>query len=311
MNTTAWPDTRSWQSLVEGSSEATFFHTPLWHEIVVAAYRDYGIATRQFLFEDGARAVFPFIQTKKGGIIRGKSRLKSSVFGGYGGIIADRKLSPEQYRMMYRTITRLKASVSVDTNPFTDETLPDSFSAKHDYTQVSRLAAGDDCFIPKLSRGAKSNLNQARKKGVTVRVLTAEQDISAYYNIYLDTLKRWGDAVLFTYPEELFFTVYRLAGDHVRIWLAEKDSVIIAGAVIFYWNSIASYWQGASLQDYFSCYPNNMLHMEIIRDAARRGYAYYDFGPSGGQEGVERFKKSFGAEKFSFDSGLLRYGKKK
>ena len=93
----------------------------------------------------------------------------------------------------------------------------------------------------------------------------------------------------------------------VKIWLAEKDSAIVAGAIIFYWNRIVSYWHGASHQDFFSYYPNNMLHMEIIREAAAAGFRYYDFGPSGGQDGVARFKKSFGAVELPFVSAHRKF----
>ena len=38
-----------------------------------------------------------------------------------------------------------------------------------------------------------------------------------------------------------------------------------------------------------------------------KGYRFYDFGPSGGQDGVVRFKKAFGAEKREFVSGHWKH----
>ena len=308
MHVTQWPDTPSWERLVQSSPEATFFHTPQWHEMVHQVYRDYTIATREFRFDDGTRAVVPLIQTKQGGLIRGKSRFKSSVFGGYGGIIAEKTLSSAQQDRIIGYLTGLRASISIDTNPFSPYRLPDTFDRKDDFTQARRLPETPEALLQKLARGARSNLNQAVKKGVTVRTARADQDVAAYYRIYQDTLRRWGDETLFTYPEDFFITVLRHAGPSVKIWLAEAGDRIIAGACIFYWNRIVSYWQGASLQDYFSWYPNNMLHMEIMREAVGRRFAWYDFGPSGGQQGVSRFKKTFGAEKLPFVSGHWRCG---
>jgi hypothetical protein len=307
MEVTKWPDVPSWEKLVKASDEATFFHTPMWHEIVVQTYKEYSIATRQFTFDDGREAVFPLIQTKEGGILKGKARLKSSVFGVYGGIVSDNKLLQDQQNQIYRHLTGIKGSLSVNSNPFSEYVLPDHFTRKDGFTQVFLLQHEEDSHYRRLSRGAKSNLNQAGKMGVTVRTARTEKEISTYYTIYQDTLRRWGDATLLKYPEELFLNIFKIAGDSAKIWLAEKDGKIIAGAVIFYWNNIVLYWHGVALQDYFSCYPNNMLHMEIIKDATAKGYRYYDFGPSGGQEGVVWFKKSFGAEKREFVAGRWKY----
>jgi len=91
-----FPDVNSWEQVALTSPEATFFHTPLWHEIVVKTYKHYSIATKEFTIDDGTRPLIPFIQTKKDGLFKGKERLKSSVFSMYGGIISDNKLSLEQ-----------------------------------------------------------------------------------------------------------------------------------------------------------------------------------------------------------------------
>ncbi|MCX5896510.1 MAG: GNAT family N-acetyltransferase [Proteobacteria bacterium] len=242
MEVSRWPDTNYWEELVSTSPESTFFHTLLWHEIVVRTYKDYSIATRGFIFNDGARAVVPIVQTKAGGMLKGKTRLKSSVFGGYGGIISERKLAGSEQKEIYDYLLSLKASISIDGNPFSAYTIPDSFTLKKGFTHVFPLDVSEDNVNKRLSRGAKSNLNQALKKGVTIRTARSEQDVSAYFRVYQDTLKRWGEATLFKYPEELFLTIYKRAGDALRLWIAEKDGIIIAGAVIFYWNRVVSYW---------------------------------------------------------------------
>ena len=306
----SWPDIAHWDTIVATSPAATFYHTRSWHDIVVSAYKEYEIATREFVFDDGAIAVLPCLaSTKKGRTLLGKLRLKSSVFGGYGGIVASGNLPAAQQLEIYQYFARQRASISLYTNPFftTTAQLPDSFSCRQDFTQALELTGDEAVLRKKLNRGAKSNLNQAKKHGITVRLAKTEHDIHAYYALYKDTLRRWGDAALFIYTESLFFTLFSHIGDSIKIWLAEKEGVIVAGAIIFYYNRIVSYWHGASHEDYFQCYPNNMLHMEIILNAAAAGFHYYDFGPSGGQEGVVRFKKSFGAQELPFVSAHRKF----
>lgn len=309
MEINQWPDVPSWAALVKEHAEATFFHTPLWHDIIVKTYPKYSIATREFTFDDGSKAVIPLIATRAGDFFKTKTRLKSSVFGTYGGIIAKGQLSRKHQGQLYDLLRNSKASISINTNPFSGQDLTDSFACKNTFTQVFFLQPEEKLLFRCFSRGAKSNLNQAKKKGLTIRTARTEQDLATYYTVYQDTLRRWGNAVIFKYPEEIFINIFKMGGDSGKIWLAEKDGKIIAGAVVFYWNTIVSYWQGAALQDYFACYPNNMLHLEIIKEAALKGYRYYDFGPSGGQEGVIRFKKSFGAVNRPFIAGHCRYAR--
>ncbi len=298
MDILQWPDIPSWEKLIKESPSATFFHMPLWHEIIVKTYKKYSIATREITFDDGLKAVLPLIETGRRGVFfKGKSRLKSSVFGGYGGLISSAELSRDRQFQVYYRLAEQKASISVSTSPFEVHHLPDPYSCQASFTQVFPLISDEEMSFRCLSRGAKSNLKQAQKRGLSVRTARTEEDLSAYYAIYRDTLRRWGRDVIYEYPEELFLNIFKMGGDSAKIWLAEKADQIIAGAVIFYCNTNVFYWHGASLKGFFSCYPNNLLHMEIIKDAAKRGYRNYDFGPSGGQEGVERFKKSFGSEK--------------
>ena len=54
------------------------------------------------------------------------------------------------------------------------------------------------------------------------------------------------------------------------------------------------YWAGGSFLDYTRLAPNNLLHWEAIREAARRGLKTYDFISTKGTAG--RFKKTFGAQ---------------
>lgn len=302
-----WPDVTSWEQIVQKSPEATFSFTPLWHEIIVQTYTSYRVATREFLFDDGTKAVIPFIQTRATGLLKGAERLKSSVFGGYGGIIAEKTLSPSQQNQIYHYLTNLKASISIDTNPFSHYTLPDGFQTRKNFTQVLCLKTEEAEPSLKLSRGAKSNLSQAKKKGVTVKAATSEQEIATYFSIYQDTIRRWETAAFHHFPEAFFFNILQKAGQAVKLWLAQKEGMVIGGAVIFYHNRIAWYWHGASLQQFFNCYPNNLLHLEIINDARKKNYHYYDFGPSGGQAGVVRFKQSFGVEKREFISGHRKH----
>jgi hypothetical protein len=301
-----FPDVNSWEQVALTSPETTFFHTPLWHKIVVKTYKHYRIATKEFTFDDGTRALIPFIQTKKGGLFKGKERLKSSVFNMYGGIISDKTLSTVQQNQIFNYLISLKANISIMGNPFSDYKLPMSFNCKEDFTDVIALDKGEEYIFQRLSRNARKSIRRAIKREVTVRTIQTEEEIKGYYEVYRDTINRWGDATKYIYPQEIFLNIFRDAGDALKIWVAEKNGKMIAVLTVFYWNNLVTPFHTASLKDYFDCCPNNILHMEVIKDAINKNYRYYDFGPSGGEDGVVQFKKSFRAEKLFLVSGYWK-----
>ena len=75
----------------------------------------------------------------------------------------------------------------------------------------------------------------------------------------------------------------------------------MAGALCFYQNRHAVYWHGASRTEASELRPANLLHAQIARHAREAGYAVYDLNPSGGHEGVLRFKRSFGTASLAAD----------
>ncbi|MDP6180709.1 MAG: hypothetical protein QGG48_12535, partial [Desulfatiglandales bacterium] len=194
MEIKTWPDLPFWEELVEHSPESTFYHTPLWHNIVADSFKSFSIATLGFIFEDGTHAVLPLIRTKTGTFLKSKHRLKSSVCGGYGGIISDKKLSTDRQDSIYQYAASSKASISIDCNPFSDYTLPDFFQKKKDFAHVISLDGDEEAIYKAFSRNAKRGLKQASKMDVTVRTARSESDITAYYTIYRDALRRWGDS---------------------------------------------------------------------------------------------------------------------
>ena len=111
--------------------------------------------------------------------------------------------------------------------------------------------------------------------------------------MYQDALRRWGERATSRYPFAVFRALGRYDAQRVRLWLVRKSGAIIGGILVLYHNQHAVYWHGAFIAAFFEYRPSNLVHAEAIRDACERGYQWYDFNPSGGHEGVVRFKQSF------------------
>lgn len=290
-----------WEEIMRNCEYATFYHSPTWIKVLEKTYPQYSNATVGFTLSTGNRAIFPLVAEHSKGILFKKVKHKSMAPGVYGGVMAERRLTPDESGSIFEYLTSTDITdLKVVENPQEHYEFPKSFFAKSLFTQIITLEADFEQLRRRFSRGQKSNIKQAQKKGATIRRASSLEDYEHYYHIYQETLKRWGKQAGTSYPWELFLNLFETRDSDIKLWLAEKNRKIIAGVFALYCNYTILYWHGCSLQEYFDHYPNNLLHMEIIKDGCVRGYKVYDLNPSGGHEGVVKFKESFSAKRVDF-----------
>jgi hypothetical protein len=295
-----------WDRLVDVAPDATFFHTRAWAESLTQTYPFLRNASRAFELADGAIAVLPLIQRSW---LRGVLVSYQSVTPGvYGGPIAERPLSDDEVRAIVQAIARPGlVRLRINASPYATWRQPGHLTTQPDFTQAIDLSGGADAAFKAASDGHRRNVRRAQASGLTVRLATSAADYEAYYDVYQDSLRRWGNQALTHYPLELFLNIREHCGDSARLWLVCKDDQVIGGALNFYHNRHVVYWHGAFLESHFEFRPSNFLHSEAIRDACDGGFAWYDLNPSGGLEGVARFKQSLGARRLEYEN-LVLYG---
>ena len=302
------PSLEMWEEVAGQCEWATFYHSPLWSKVLTETYSHYMVLTKGFLFDDGTKALLPLVGYKRKSFFRKTTRLKSMGFGSYGGLVASGSWSDEKSEQVFSWFKSRNARVYVDGNPFFAYDLPEYFSKQKQSTYALRLNKPIEEIWKGFSSGHRKSIKKATRKGVTVREATSPEDYRAYLGVYEDTLKRWGDKTIITFPRELILKLLEPKQKEVTLWLAFLEDKVIAGVIMFYWNAICFGWLGCSLTDYSSYHPNNLLHWNMIQDARERNLQLYDFGPSGAeQKGVEDFKRHFGAEQFLFTKGKMKH----
>jgi hypothetical protein len=287
-----------WDGIWKGCDYATYFHSREWAELW-RTYTDgrmepHGIL---FEFEDKSRALLPLSKERQfGGLLDG---YHSSPAGTFGGWISDVVPSKEQTGLMVRYLLKTISNLTWRLNPYQPGPVELTEPLIHDKTQVLFLAGGFDRVYKSWSKGHRAAARQASKSGVTTRLASNPADWELYYAVYEDSMHRWGERCTWSYGWKFFRAMSDLNSGAIRLWLAEYEGRIVAGAVCFYAAKHAVYWHGASLQQFFNVRPSNLLMYEAIRDACTRGFSWFDFNPSGGLEGVKSFKKGFGAQDLS------------
>lgn len=295
-----------WEEVAENCEYATFFHTPHWYRLFADTYPYMKIHTQKLTFTDGKSAILPLMEISG---TRFRKKFISGPAGVYGGSISTDTLSQQQVNDIFHFIKNKIRTISLRLNPFT--TLPSTkpFNQTQmtpDSTQVIDLSPGFKKVVKKWTKGHYSAAMQGKRKGVTVRQAEREKDWKAYYDCYADSIRRWGNNASSQYEWDFFLNLFKLKWQHetsaesqnVKLWVAEKDDTIISGCLCFYNNRHIVYWHGASLEAYFQMRPVHWLQYQIIQDAVDNGFRWYDFNPSGGHDGVVKFKNPSARKKW-------------
>lgn len=283
-----------WLEILEKCPDATFFATPEWAEVVEKTY-DYKNVTKLFVFEDGQKVLCPLVRTNKVyGIF---SQHLSVPFHNYGGFFSNEEISEIKVEKIIKYLTNgLTMGVTICPHPLSRVKYPAEYIADKYSTHILDLIQGFEYIW--FEYEDKDQARKARKEGVTIRLGETINDFRIYDEMYSDSAKRWG--LKECQPLKLYENLYNLGSNRINLWLARHNEKDIAGIILGYFNEIVVYWGGAFLYEYGRLRPNNLLMIEAIKDACEKGYRYFDFLPSAGIEGVEKFKENFGAEKHEY-----------
>ncbi|HOT23717.1 MAG TPA: GNAT family N-acetyltransferase [Thermoleophilia bacterium] len=245
-------------------------------------------------FGDGLSVVVPLSSERR----RFSRRFLASPAGMYGGWLSVEPLGRERTLAVSKWLAQSRLPLWWRINPF-DAHSADlaSLATEGDITHVIRLAPGFDDVCRRAGHGHRCAVRKAKKSGVVVRCARNAEDWAEYYKIYLDSLRRWGDAATSRYDAPLFESLRRRGDDTVRLWLATADErLTIAGGICLYAPRHVTYWHAAARSEYFFLRPANLLVYEMVKDAFDRGLEWFDMNPDGGHEGVRVFKERVGAE---------------
>jgi hypothetical protein len=289
---------QEWDHIWQNCDYATFFHSREWAEIW-QAYTNQAIrpGPRIVEFSDRIKVLLPLSYRP---CFRGLLKeYVSSPAGTYGGWISDNKVKIEHSQLLTDYLSSRIGSIVWRLNPYDPLIFKCTFRhMRDDETHSLDLKEGFDGVCKLWAQGNKNiqrKVRKAHKEGVRIRKVSDPEDWNDYYRIYQDSLRRWRDKASASYHWEIFKIMKDLKSKNIELWLATYKEKNIAGALCLYHSNHAVYWHGAALSDYFQLRPVNLLMYEIIKDACQRKAKWFDFNPSGGHEGVKKFKQSFRA----------------
>ena len=167
---------------------------------------------------------------------------------------------------------------------------------------VLDLQAPDETLWGEVSRGTRSSIQLARREGVVVeRVEADEQALRAFNRLYVDTMKRRGAAGRWFFPDSYFSDCIRWLGpQRSALFFARCEGEIAAAFLLLNDGHTAYYHFGGSDERWLGRRPNNLLMFETMQWAKRQGLSRYHLGggvTASGNDSLLRFKSSVGGRR--------------
>ncbi len=151
-----------------------------------------------------------------------------------------------------------------------------------------------------LDSSIRRAINKAIRMGLEVREAQTENELYAWYELYLHTMRKFQ-----ALPNP--YRYYKVAWQRLhskgmmRLLLAEQVEAgqrrLLAGFFYLMYEKAISYVSAGWKEEDQSLRPNDLLHWRAIEQACSQGLRYYDFGDVDLEnEGLARYKSKWGAK---------------
>jgi FemAB-related protein (PEP-CTERM system-associated) len=273
------------ESFVRDHPDATPFHLPQWSRAVAAG--------------TGARA--HYLTAEQGGALLGilpLTEIRSPLFGaslvsvGFGvggGALA---LSGEAAAALTDAAVELAAKRRCPTVELRGGPLPPFWRPSEGVYAgfVRGLPDNDEAILKSIPRKQRAEVRKALDNGLDS---SFGRDLSAHFAVYSASVRNLGTPV---FPRRLFRAMLDAFGEEADILVVRKDGRPISTVLSFYLNgTVYPYWGGGTAEAR-GARANELLYFELMKHAAARGCARFDFGRSKLGTGAFAFKKNWGFE---------------
>ena len=274
-----------WDAYLEQHAEGTIFHLSKWEDAVVQTFghRSQPLWALQGNTPVGVLPLY-LVNTLKG------KALVSVPYAVYGGVVADhpdiaRALVEEARVLAVRHKCRYVEMRKRESN---DLDLPEVDL----YVNFSkRIPETAEQILESIPRKSRASVRNARKKFKLRSEYT--QDLDILHDLYALNVRRLGSPVI---PFNFLENLRSQFGEAMEVQHVFFEGHVVCCVLNFWWrDTVVPYYSGCELE-YFFTQCNNFMYCDLMEEALRRGYSYFDFGRSRRDTGPFAFKVNMGFE---------------
>lgn len=215
-------------------------------------------------------------------------------YGSNGGVIASSEAARAALVREYRSILQERETIAgvVIGNPLDGGEVGDDIPRTFDDSRIgllTELDGGD--VLERIDSTARRNVQKAQRSNVEVF-----HDAAAFERLY--ELHVVNMTAIHAPPKtrSFFDAIGRhfRYGDDYRVYATRKNGRITAALLVFLFNRTVEYYTPAIDEEFRSDQPLSLLCVTAMRDAASRGFRWWNWGGTQvSQTGIYRFKKKW------------------
>jgi len=277
-----------WDAYVDAHPRGNLYHRYVWRSVAERAYR---MKTPFLVARDrphGAiRGVLPLFVVGS----LGRRYVTTSLFGGYGAIVADSEAARCALLDEACLVTRDVGARHLKIKAIEEPVCPPGLrSFERGAVATLSLEGGEDSLWKRFRDKARNAVRKAQKSGLELRV--GPRELPHFYDVLAGNYHRKGTPIYGYAVMESLSVELRDGAEVVTLW---QDGTVISGALVIYDKGTVYVPFCSSRADAFRLNPNNLIYWEIMRRACARGMKTLDFGRSPLGSGSLAFKLHWGA----------------
>lgn len=270
------------------------FYQNIWLEIL----RDsLGYKQLSFVFEEGGKKLII-----SGSIINlGWFKIFYSNMP-YGGFWGNYSYFEKAVRYLEEELKRFRVDRIYITRNFLNS-FPDLVGFKRDFAYQTVLFFDND-GLDAYKKACKYKINtqvrRAKREGLEIKEINGAQDLSNYYRMYADTIRRNKGNI---YWNSTFFRlITERLPQHYSILYAMYGDEPTAGIMLIKSKEMIHYFIGASDEKYLLKRPNDFILYHAIEKTISEGFKSFDFMlTDANDKNLLWFKEKWGSKTFLFD----------
>jgi len=167
------------------------------------------------------------------------------------------------------------------------------FTRKNNFTFQIDLSKGAEKLWEGFTPKVRNQVRKAQKSGIEIITGKDQYFINSFYQVFS---KRMKELSFPAYPKRYIESIIKNFNNNSKIILALYKNKVVGGMLLLSFKDTISNPYAATLVEYNSLCPNNLMYWEAIQQGARDGFSVFDMGRSQAGRGTYEFKKQWGAE---------------
>jgi CelD/BcsL family acetyltransferase involved in cellulose biosynthesis len=301
---------RAWRDVLDSDPGATALQTPEYFAAVreVTGGHD---ASVLYQLADGRSIVLPLVRRQS---VLGVQALAGYPGGlGHGSALASGGLRSSDVRTLVEDLrSRGASSIRIGGGHHTADQWAAGLQVagtveERRSVHVVDISRGWDAHLrERVASSVRYHLRKAKRRGVSVELDTTGRLVPVFHRLYRDWVDRWVSRSELPRPlarymalrEESFVkfsTVATALGEQCRTFIAWHQGVPVAGCITLVHGDHAIGWRSYSIKELAApVSANTLVQARAIADAAAYGCRVFDLGQTGGEPGLEAYKRSLG-----------------